>query len=212
MRITWNYSGAGTSLVHLYLSTSPDASSDNELELAAVAASAGAYSWNTTGIAPGSYYIHASFNGAVSSIGPLVVNMAPIARIDAPSPQTGEDFGYAKLNQAWDSTNPNQFQRVVNVAGLTFGPLEMRGSPTTNDPQLTYLSQDYNNTIDTGRYRYYSQHMELEPPPGRADAPPNAGTASCGRPAITSSQSPTWYSGPMVAMSNNSGTYLTCLW
>jgi hypothetical protein len=176
VRITWNFSGAGTSLVHLYLSTSPDANTDNELEVGAVAASAGAYSWNTTGVAPGAYYIHASYNGAVSSIGPLVVNTAPIARIDAPSPLSGEDFGYAKRNQGWDGATPSQFQAVVNVAGLVFSGLEMRGVPTNNDPQLMYLNGDSGNPIDTARYRYYSHRMEIEPPAGRADSPFNAGT------------------------------------
>lgn len=176
VRIVWSYSGSGSTLVHLYLSTSADAGTGNELELAAVSAQTGAYSWDTTGVPPGSYYIHAEFNGAVSSIGPLVVNTSPIARIDAPSPLTGEDFGYAHRNEGWDSTNPGQFQAVLNIANLVFGPLEMRGNPTTNDPQLLYLNGDNSNPIDASRYRYYSQRMEIDPPAGRADSPFNAGT------------------------------------
>jgi hypothetical protein len=176
VRILWSYSGSGTDQVHLYLSTSPTAGTDNELQLATVAASAGAYSWNTTGIAPGSYYIHAELNGAVSSIGPIVVNTAPIARIDAPSPLTGEDFAYAHLaTGGWNSSNSTQFERVVNIANLVFGAFELRGRPTNGDPQLLWLSADPHNHIDTSRYRYFSQMEEIDPPAGRPDAPFNSG-------------------------------------
>ena len=176
VRILWSYSGAGTNQVHLYLSTSSNAASDNELLLATVAANAGAYSWNTTGVAPGSYYIHAELNGAVSSIGPLVVSAAPIARIDAPSPLTGEDFAYAHLTTGgWNSANSRQFERVVNIANLVFGGFELRGSPTNGDPQFMWLNGDPNNHIDTSRYRYFSQMEEIDTPASRPDTPFNAG-------------------------------------
>ncbi len=176
VRILWSYSGTASDHVNLYLSAGSDASSDNELLLASVAASQGAYSWNTTGVAPGTYYIHAEYNGAVSSIGPLVVNTAPVARIDAPSPLTGQDYAYAHLSTGgWNGSNSHQFEHVVNIVNLVFGALELRGTPTNGDPELIWLSGDPTNHIDTSYYRYFSQNMELDPPASRPDSPYNTG-------------------------------------
>ncbi|MEO8285880.1 MAG: S-layer homology domain-containing protein [Chloroflexota bacterium] len=175
VRITWTYSGTGTDQVHLYLSTSADPNADNELPLAIVSASTGAYSWNTTGVAPGDYYIHAEFNGAVSAIGPLTVNAAPITRIDAPSPLSGEDYAYVARNAGWDGANASQFQAVVQIANLVYNAAELRGNPTGDDPQLIYLNHDTAHPIDASRYRYYSNRFEIDPPASRTDAPYNAG-------------------------------------
>ncbi|MEO5954054.1 MAG: hypothetical protein ABIQ44_16455, partial [Chloroflexia bacterium] len=51
--IQWTAQGSGT--VNLYLSLSPNASDDNELLIGTASASAGSFTWNTTGVAPGSY-------------------------------------------------------------------------------------------------------------------------------------------------------------
>ncbi len=174
VRIAWNAQGSGN--VSLYLSYSATASDDNELLIASVPASAGAYSWNTTGMAPGTYYIHANLNGAMSSIGPLVVNTAPLVRIDAPSPLTGEEYAYAQKAASWDGNNPNQFESTRNINNLTFAPDSIHGVPTNGDPYLMWLSRDTTNPIDASKYHYFNVRLHLEPPASRPWSPNNFGT------------------------------------
>jgi hypothetical protein len=186
VNIAWNYTGAGTNRVNLYLSTSPNAASGNEYQIANVAASDGSYNWTTTGVAPGTYYIHAEMSGAVSSSGPLYVNTSPLLRLDAPSPLSGEDFAQRSLNTAWNGSNCGQFQSVRNVANLTCAG-QIQGVPTTNDPQLLWLNGDYSHAIDTSRYRYMNVRMLIFPPAERLWAPFNAG------PRLLWYDSGTWY-------------------
>ena len=176
VRITWSYSGSGSNNVNLYLSTSPDPNSANEYPIATVAASAGAYTWTHTGVAPGTYYIHASMNGAVSSSGPLHVNTAPLVRIDAPSTLSGEDFAQHVLNTSWSGNNCNQFQHTANVADITCGSGVYQGVPTTSDPQLIWLNGDTTHTIDASRYFYMNIKFMVFPPAVRPWSPFNAGT------------------------------------
>jgi S-layer homology domain len=174
VRIAWTAQGSGN--VNLYLSYSATPTDDNELLIATVSATAGSYSWSTTGMAPGSYYIHAELNGATSSIGPLVVNTAPLVRIDAPSPLTGEEYAYAQKAASWDGNNPNQFEDVRNIANLTIAPENIHGVPTNGDPYLMWLSHDTTNPIDASKYYYFNVRFQLQPPASRPWSPNNFGT------------------------------------
>jgi hypothetical protein len=174
VNIAWNFSGLGTNRVNLYLSYGADPNSGNEYRIADVAASTRSYTWNTTGVASGRYYIHAEMNGAVSSIGPLTVNTAPLVRVDAPSPLSGEDFAQRQLNTAWDGDNCHQFESVHNVAGLSCVGV-VRGVPTNGDPQMLWLDRDYAHSIDTTRYRYLNVRFLITPPTARPWAPANTG-------------------------------------
>ena len=174
VRIAWNYTGAGTNRVNLYLSYSPNAGTGNEYQIANVAASSGSYSWSTTGVAPGTYYVHAEMNGAVSSSGPLYVNTSPLLKVDAPSPLSGEDYAQKQLNTAWSGSNCGQFVLTRNIANLTCGAY-IQGVPTNNDPQTYWLNGDYTNAIDTNRYRYLNIRLLIAPPAQRPWAPFNGG-------------------------------------
>lgn len=160
--VQWTAQGSGT--VNLYLSLSPNASDDNELLIGTASATAGSFTWNTTGIAPGNYYIHAELNGAVSAIGPLNVNTAPLVRIDAPGPLTGEEYSYATTAESWDGSNPNQFDLVRNVSNLSFGSNGITGVPTSNDAQLIWLNNDNNHPIDAAKYHYFNAKYWLSAP------------------------------------------------
>jgi hypothetical protein len=174
VRIAWNYTGAGTNRVNLYLSYSPNAGTGNEYQIANVAASSGSYSWSTTGVAPGTYYIHAEMNGAVSSSGPLYVNTSPLLRVDAPSPLSGEDFAQRQLNTAWNGSNCGQFENTYNITGLSCAGV-VQAAPTNNDPQLLWLNRDFAHAIDTTRYRYVNIRFLIFPPAVRPWSPFNAG-------------------------------------
>jgi hypothetical protein len=174
VRIAWTAQGSGN--VNLYLSYSATATDDNEYQIASVSATAGAYSWNTTGMAPGTYYIHAELNGATSSIGPLVVNTAPLVRIDAPSPLSREEYAYAVKAAGWDGNNPNQFEDVRNIANLTIAPDNIHGVPTNNDPYLKWLNNDTSNPIDAGKYHFFNVRFMIQPPPAAPWVPNNFGT------------------------------------
>ncbi len=177
VQITWNYSsGAPSQLVNLYLSASPDPNQDNEYQIAAnVPASNRSYTWMGTGMAPGTYYIHANLNGAVSSSGPLNVNAAPVARIDAPSQFSGEDYAQAKLSAAWNGSNSTQFERTVNINPIQWTPSYLQTSATNNDPQVWWLDRDSTHAIDTSRYRYMSIRMWLQTPSSSPTSVFNAG-------------------------------------
>ena len=174
VRITWT--GATGGNANLYLSYSPTATEDNEYLIATTSATAGAYSWNTTGVAPGSYYIHAESGGAWSAIGPLIVNQAPLVRIDAPGPLSGEEYSYASQAEGWDGNFPSQFDAVENVNNLSFAPDAIRGAPANVDPALYWLDQDTPNAIDANKYHYFNAKMWLSPPAARPFSPFNAGT------------------------------------
>ena len=176
VHVGWNQSSGAGARVNLYLSYSPNANQDNEYLIANVAASNGGYDWVTTGMAPGAYYVHAELNGAWSSIGPLLVNTTPLARLDAPSPATGEDYAYAVRGSGWESDNPGQFQGVGDISPLLFGPNEIYGVPTSGDPVLYWLDEDFTRPIDAGKYHYLNVRFKVTPPNARPWSPFNAGT------------------------------------
>jgi hypothetical protein len=175
VNIAWTRTGTGNPNVNLYLSTSSDPNSDNEMLIATVPAGSNSYAWDRTGIAPGTYYIHAEMNGATSSSGPLIVNTAPVAHIDSPSPNSGEDYAQAVLGMTWDGSNLNQFQETRNVTNITYQPEYMQGSATNNDPQVSWLMRATNTPIDTSRYRYMNMRLWIQAPSTRPNAPWNAG-------------------------------------
>ena len=175
VRITWNHTGTSNPDVNLYLSTTPDANSGNEMLIATVPASNGSYSWSGTGMAPGTYFIHAEMNGARSSSGPLYVNTAPIARLDSPSPNSGEDYAQAVLGTSWEGGNSSQFQDVRNVGNISYQPDYLQGSAQNNDPQVSWLFRDGTHAIDTSRYRYMSMRLWIQAPSERPTSPWNAG-------------------------------------
>jgi hypothetical protein len=174
VRITWT--GATGNNVNLYLSYSPVATEDNEYLIATTSATAGAYSWNTTGVAPGSYYIHAESGGGWSSIGPLIVNETPLVRIDAPGPLSGEEYAYAAEAAGWDGNFPGQFDTVRNINNLSFTPGAISGTPANNDPALYWLDQETAHPIDASKYHYFNVKFWLSPPAARPFSPYNAGT------------------------------------
>ncbi len=174
VRITWTASGGGN--VNLYLSYSSTANDDNEYLIATTSSTAGAYTWYTTGMTPGSYYIHAELNGSWSSIGPLIVGQAPLVRIDAPGPLSGEEYAYAVKAAGWDGNYPNQFEAVSHINNLTFAADGIRGVPATGDPQMYWLNRDLSNPIDASKYHYFNIRFLLSPPAVRPYSPYNAGT------------------------------------
>ncbi|HUP27761.1 MAG TPA: S-layer homology domain-containing protein [Chloroflexia bacterium] len=171
--ITWNYSSSSSPNVRLYLSYSPNATEDNEYLIATVPASTGSFTWNGTGVAPGTYYVHAEMNGAWSASGPLHVNTAPLAKIDAPSQVSGEDYAEARLNTEWEGGG--QFQRTDNVAREVETPDYYQASATNNDPEVMWQFIDTAHPIDTSRYRYLSMRLWLQAPSARPWSPWNAG-------------------------------------
>jgi hypothetical protein len=173
VNIAWNYQGDPSSRVNLYLSYSANATQGNEYLIANVAASGGQYAWRTTGIAPGVYYVHAEMNGAWSSIGPLYVNTAPLARIDAPSTLSGEDYAQARLASSWQGCQ--QFPRFINITPQVCGPDVMQGVPHNNDPQAWWLAGNYSAPIDTTRYHYVNVRFMVAAPAQRPWSPFNAG-------------------------------------
>lgn len=173
VNIAWTYQGSASNRVKLYLSYSPNATEGNEYQIADVAASSNQYNWSTTGVAPGTYYIHAEMNGAWSSSGPLHVNTAPVARVDAPGPLSGEDYAQARLAAAWQGCG--QFPRFINVSTQQCGPDVMQGASTNNDPQAFWLLRNDSNPIDTNRYHYVNVRYMVAPPAVRPWSPFNAG-------------------------------------
>jgi hypothetical protein len=173
VNIAWNYTSSGNPTVNLYLSHSPTATEGNEHLIASVPAANRSYNWTRAGVAPGTYYIHAEMNGAWSSSGPLHVNTAPVARIDAPSPISGEEFSQARLGYSWDGRS--QFQMTESVTNLIETPEYVQGTATNIDPQVSWLFIDQAHPIDTNRYRYMTMRLWLQAPSGRPNSPWNAG-------------------------------------
>jgi hypothetical protein len=173
VNIAWTHTSTSNPNVNLYLSTSPDANVGNEYLIATVPADSLSYSWRTTGMAPGTYWIHAEMEGSWRSSGPLNVNTAPLLKIDAPGPRSGEDFAYAVKGSGW--TDASQFKRVTNVGNLVTTPEYVQANATNNDPQVYWLVTDDNTRIDTSRYRYVNFDYYLQAPTQRPTSPWNAG-------------------------------------
>ena len=174
VNITWTYTSGGNHTVNLYLSTSPDPTA-NEQQIAQVPAANGSYTWTGTGMAPGTYYIHAEMNGARSSSGPLYVNTAPLLRLDSPGPAAGEDYAHAQKGAGWESTNAGQFQDARNIFPITYGPEYLAASARSGDPQVSWLFRDMGTRVDTARYRYLNVRWRLIPPSVNPQAAFNAG-------------------------------------
>ncbi len=185
LRIAWTYSAAGNPNVDLYVSTSPDPNADQEYKIATVPANTGSYTWSGTGLAPGTYYIHAVMGASVSASGPVTVNTAAIVKIDAPSPLSGEDFAQARLGTAWDGSNSQQFELTINCTPIIYGPDYWQSSSvpipgsTVQDPQVFWLfpygGGDPNITIDTSRYHYMNTKLWLQSALEHPTSPWNAG-------------------------------------
>lgn len=175
VQVAWNYTAGGSPTVKLYLSLSPNPAEGNEYLIAQVPASARQYNWNGAGMAPGTYYIHAEMNGALSSSGPINVNTAPVLRIDAPSTWSGEDFANARMNMSWNGGNPAQFQFKQNTSALIFTPDYVQATSSNNDPQVWWLRDDVNHPIDANRYRFMNVRFWLQAPSSKPTAPFNAG-------------------------------------
>lgn len=180
VNIGWRTSGSSAN-VNLYLSTSADPQTANELQIASVPASQQSYNWTSTGMAPGVYYIHAQFGTAWDSSGPLTVNTAPVLQIDAPGPLSGEDFAYAQLGYGWDTSNANQFRLTEHVRNLTFGANYLEGSSSGlvgghSDPSVTWTRANQGlAAADTSRYKYFNVKLWLQAPVEAPTSPWNAG-------------------------------------
>ncbi|MEO6458588.1 MAG: S-layer homology domain-containing protein [Chloroflexia bacterium] len=172
VNIRWTYQGGASTPVQLFLSPSADPGSGEQL-IGTVPAGNGAFTWNSIGISPGTYYIHALMNGARSASGPLYVNASPVLDIDAPSPRTGEDFGYARMNRDWNSRSA--FQLEGNIQWQAETPEYLQGRGTNNDPSVSWLYYDRANPIDAARYRYMNMRFYLQAPSPCPTSPWNAG-------------------------------------
>ncbi len=169
-RLNISWTANGSSPVSLYLDSDTNASNGPEYAIAAgLAASAGNYTWDTTGIAPGTYYVRAVLGSASSYSGPLVVNAAPVLNITAPSPSSGEDFAQSHLASPWTTTSLSQLQAWFNLTNITFGPNYMQAvSPAIAgghaDPEVWYLNDDTTHLIDASRYHYLTYQMYIQAP------------------------------------------------
>ncbi|HET6313534.1 MAG TPA: S-layer homology domain-containing protein [Chloroflexia bacterium] len=182
VQVTFRASGGGT--VNFYLGLTSDYNA-REIKIGSTSATANNWTWNRTGVAPGTYYIHAELNGSWSTTGPITVNAAPVLQLIAPGPLSGEDFAQARLGQTWDGSNPNQFQLYQNLTGApSFNGEYMQATSqpapgsTVQDPALYWL-YPYNGqnrgTIDTARYHYMTVKLWLQAPAERPGSPGNLG-------------------------------------
>lgn len=168
LNITWTASGS--SPVSLYLDSDTNAGNGTEYDIATgLAATAGSYSWRTSGIAPGTYYVRAVLGSASSYSSALVVNAAPVLNLTAPSPSSGEDFAQSHLASPWSMTSLTQLQAWFNLTNITFGPSYLQaGSNAISgghaDPELWYLNNDNGHRIDTTRYHYLTYQMYIQAP------------------------------------------------
>jgi hypothetical protein len=162
--ITWTASGSNT--VSLYLDTDTNASNGTDVTIATgLNAASGSYTWNTRGIAPGTYYVRATMGTASSYSGPLIVNTAPYLTITGPSTSSGEDFATSVLNNPWTMTAEGQIQAWYGVSNHVYTTSYFQASGN-NDPQLWLLNNDRARPIDTSKYHYFNYNMFLAPPPG----------------------------------------------
>ncbi|MEA2575694.1 MAG: hypothetical protein QOH93_2992 [Chloroflexia bacterium] len=175
----------GNANVNFYLGSTPDPNSREILLKGGVSSTAGSWTWDHTGVAPGTYYIHGEQNGQWSTSGPITVNAAPVLNIIAPGPLSGEDFAQARLGQTWDGSNPNQLQLYENLTGPpTFNGEYMQATSltvpgtTVEDPSVywmyPYRGQD-RGAIDASRYHYLTIKLWLQAPSQRPGSPGNLG-------------------------------------
>ncbi len=164
----------GNSPVNFYLGLTSDPNSREILLQGGVSSTAGSWTWNRTGVAPGTYYIHGEQNGQWSTTGPITVNNAPVVQVLAPGPLSGEDFAAARLGQIWDGSNPNQLQHYEHLTGppsyngeyLQATSRTLPGT-TVEDPSIYWLypfnGQD-RGSADASRYRYMTVKLWLQAP------------------------------------------------
>lgn len=182
VQVTFNASGSGTVNFHLGLTSDPNS---REIRIGSASATAGSWTWDRTGVAPGTYYIHGELNGAWSTTGPIRVNAAPVLQLIAPGPQSGEDFAAARLGEIWDGSNPNQLDLYENLTGppsyngeyLQATSRTLPGT-THEDPSIYWMypfSGRDRGAIDPVRYRYFTVNLWLQAPTQRPNSPWNAG-------------------------------------
>ncbi|HEY0070011.1 MAG TPA: S-layer homology domain-containing protein, partial [Chloroflexia bacterium] len=182
VQVTFRASGGGT--VQFYLGLTADPNS-REINIGSTSSTAGSWTWDRTGVAPGTYYIHGQLNGVWSTTGPVTVSPAAVVQMLAPGPQSGEDFAQAKLGETWDGANPNQLDFYEN---LTHAPtyngeyLESTSKPqpgsVVQDPSIYWLypyAGRNRGTVDSDRYHYFTVNLWLQAPTIRPNSKGNLG-------------------------------------
>ena len=157
--VTWTASGINP--VSLALATSPGGADEMPIT-SGIPPQNGNYTWTTAGIAPGTYYVHATMGDASSYSGPLNINQAPVLQITAPSTSSGEDYATTVLGTPWSMSSLSQLQGYANITNLSVTPSYLQASATNNDPNLFLLNNDPAHPIDTNRYHYFNFHLYLE--------------------------------------------------
>jgi hypothetical protein len=105
------------------------------------------FSWDTTGIAPGTYYVNASvwdsggqtvFANCNNSFEILLVDTPPSLYITNPGSTPGELYGQGSLiTISWAAADESPWPAAGNVVNISYGATPAGGTPIANDQDVT---------------------------------------------------------------------------
>ena len=154
----------------------------NDIVIATVDGSLGAYVWQTGVLEAGTYYIYATDGSTAAwSPGPVVLNRVPSVEVVTPSMTSGAEYSAVEVGNPWDMADPadvnltppppfqicmdqTRFENAVFHARTPRCPLTL----PHNDPMIflggfdRYPAGTPDPEVDTQRYRYFSFRYWLE--------------------------------------------------
>lgn len=174
--IRWVVNGGTIPTVTLYYDTDTN-SSNGMTAITTVPAAAGAYTWDASAVAEGTYYVYAKVQDAYNSSGrysesPVIVKRSPTVTItqpagSAPAVAVGGDYATNVQGNAWDMSGSSDIYEPVNLSGSFGGGLYV-ATTTSSDPQLILANYfkvfDPAKQIDASKYKKLTFRMFLSSP------------------------------------------------
>ncbi len=105
------------------------------------------FSWDTTGVPAGTYYINASvwdsrgqttFTNSNNSFEIIIVDLPPKLYITNPGSTPGETYGQGSLiTVSWAAYDESPWPSAGNIVNVSYGPTAAGGTPLVNDQDVT---------------------------------------------------------------------------
>lgn len=118
------------------------------------------YTLNTSGLAPGNYYLYIGKNGEYSaySPGPIKINQSPVLSITDPDEGGGKDWATNYIGNSWNMSQYSDAEKYGNITGRKISGGIFSGvnyaQTQKNDPFM-WLRLAH-KLINTNNYRYLS--------------------------------------------------------
>lgn len=171
--IRWNATSGISPTVSLYYDTDTTVSNGMTLITSTLPAATGSYTWDSSAVAEGTYYVYARVQDAYNSTGrysesPVIVKRSPSLTITqpsgtAPSVSLGTDYATTVLGNPWDMSDSADVFKQSGISGSASNGT-YSGTTTSDDANLelvNFFDPSFPNVLDTTRQIDASKYRKL---------------------------------------------------